>query len=329
MFTVKRIKNRVECGKPGSARVSRSSLTFSNWSILGLMLLILWGFGLYPAVAQSSWTLTLFKVWVPENADQKPLRNPGGVCTDPEGMVYVADTGNHRLVVFDKQGRWVREIGGLGIGAYQFNRPSDVTAKLGLDLLVADAGNDRIQRFNRRLGYIATIRDQRAFTEPISLDVSTFGDFFVMDGSRRRLVKIDALTKEVVIFGGIESGSGELEDPKDVDVQGEEIVWVADGVSGNVVQFDLFGNYLTSHYLGDRVNVRGIAAGKDCIWIAAQSGVGCLSKGRLQWCLEEDDLKQAGLISIDDLAVSRGNLIVLDGTGGKIAWFRIEGYGSR
>ena len=329
MITLKRIKNMVECGNQGPASTSRSSLTFSNLSVLGLMLLNFCGFGLYPALAQPSWTLTLVKVWVPENADQKPLRNPGGVCTDPEGMVYVADTGNHRLVVFDKQGRWNREIGGLGIGAYQFNRPSDVTAKLGLDLLVADAGNDRIQRFNRRLGYIATTRDQRAFTEPISLDVSSFGDFFVLDGSRRRLVKIDVLTNEVVIFGGIESGSGELEDPKDVDVQGEEIVWVADGVSGNVVQFDLFGNYLASYHLGDGVDVRGIAVGKNCIWIAAHNRIGCLSKGRHVWCFEQDDLKQTGLISVDDLAVSRDNLVVLDRSGGKIAWFRIEGDGSR
>lgn len=277
----------------------------------------------YPAIAQSQCTLSFVMKWSGGEKGAKPLRNPGGMCVDPEGYVYIADTGNHRLVVLDSKGKWVREIGGIGIGANQFSRPSDVTAKLGLDILVADAGNDRIQRFNRRLGYISTSKNLTAFTEPVSLDVSEFGDMFILDGSRRQIVKIDALVSQLVFFGGVGSGSGELEDPKDVDVKGSEIVWVADGSTGNVVQFDLFGNFLTSYHIGDDVDVRGVASGERFVWVAANDRVGYISqRGKFNLCLDKSDLIQLGVTSADDIAVSKQHVIILDSSGGSVWWFQ-------
>ena len=162
----------------------------------------------------------------------------------------------------------MNEIGGQGVGSYQFNRPSDVTAKLGLDILVADAGNHRIQRYNRRWGYIATIANTQAFTEPLAVDVSSFGDIFILDGDRRHVVKIDVVSNQIVEFGGVGSGSGELTDPKDIAVQGDQSLWVADGVSGKVIQFDLFSNYLQSRQLGGGIEVQAVA-----VW--ENSSLGC------------------------------------------------------
>ena len=183
--------NRIKPGlgaNPVSKKKSSMNTTFSYGIVVWLITIML-GMVAYPAVAQPPCTLSFVAKWSAEEKGLKPLRNPGGVCAGPEGYVYVADTGNHRLVVLDSRGKWVREIGGLGIGANQLNRPSDVTAKWGLDILVADAGNDRIQRFNRRLGYISTTKKTAAFTEPVSLDVSEFGDVLILDGNRRRIAK--------------------------------------------------------------------------------------------------------------------------------------------
>jgi DNA-binding beta-propeller fold protein YncE len=216
----------------------------------------------------------------------------------------------------------VREVGGIGIGANQFSRPSDVTAKLGLDILVADAGNDRIQRFNRRLGYISTTKKSDAFTEPLSLDVSEFGDLFILDGSRRRVVKINALVSQLVFFGGVGSGSGELEDPKDVDVKASETVTVADGSTGDVVQFDLFGNFLASYHIDDDADVCGVASDEKYVWVAANDRVGYINqRGKFILCLSKSDLEQLGITSADDIAVSKQHVIVLDSSGGKIWWF--------
>ena len=277
------------------------------------------------AQTPSEFILVPYQQWSAKYEDQRPLRNPLGICFDPEGLVYVADTGNHRVVVFSPEGRWFREVGGLGSGTNQFNRPSDVTIKLGLELLVADAGNDRIERFNRRLGFIGTIHIDDAFTEPISLDVSTSGDYFILDGTRRQAVKIEVLTGQVVPFGGIDSGVGQLEDPNDIRVRDEESVWVADGLSGDVVQFDLFGNYIARFHVGDSVDVQGLAVGGGGIWVTVGDRVGYLrSRGTITWYLNQDDLKNLELSSASGIAVSGNRMVLLDGIGGKLTWFQIQ-----
>jgi hypothetical protein len=274
--------------------------------------------------AQSNWKLTPIRVWSGQDSGLKPLRNPSGICSGTDGTIYVADTGNNRVMVFDSTGRWVKEIGGLGLGSYQFNRPSDVTAKSGLDILVADTGNDRIQRFNLRLGYISTIANSQLFTEPTALDMSSFGDIFILDGNRIQVVKINALANRIVEFGGTGSGSGELSDPRDLSVQGNETVWVADGVSGNAIQFDIFGNYLQRRNMGEGIEVRGITVRDNLVWIAAGDRIGCFNDQiPITWFLQSEELKQLQLSSIDKICLNQGSLVILDSTSGKIAWFRI------
>ena len=62
------------------------------------------------------------------------------------GRVYVADSGNHRVVVFDTSGTVLSRIGFAGSAPGRFVEPTDVSAAEGLHLYVLDEGNERIQR---------------------------------------------------------------------------------------------------------------------------------------------------------------------------------------
>ena len=326
MTTANSINSIKNLKRPGlDEKSSRGGgMSFLPWMILGGIILSNINLNSRLLYAQSNWKLIPIKVWSGQDGGLKPLRNPSGICSGSDGSIYVADTGNHRVVVFDSSGRWMKEIGGLGLGSYQFNRPSDVTAKSGLDILIADTGNDRIQRFNRRLGYISTVSNSQFFSEPTALDVSSFGDIFILDSDQRQVVKIDALANRIVMFGGTGSGSGELTDPKDIAVQGNESMWVADGISGNVVQFDVFGNYLQQRHIGDGIEVRGIAVRDNIIWIAAGDRVGSFSeRTQIQWYLQTEELKQLQLISADKICLNQSSIIILDSSSGKIAWFQI------
>ena len=90
----------------------------------------------------------------PEDAIQDLLLvRPQALAIDPEGFVFVVDTGNNRIVKFDRRGRFVSAIGGFGWEREQFDRPLDISVKNGLDVFIADFNNERIERYDRKLNY--------------------------------------------------------------------------------------------------------------------------------------------------------------------------------
>jgi hypothetical protein len=50
----------------------------------------------------------------------------GDIQVDTDGNIYVLDSGNHRLQVFDKDGKYLRTIGKRGQGPGEFNAPSSL-----------------------------------------------------------------------------------------------------------------------------------------------------------------------------------------------------------
>ncbi|MCK4601987.1 MAG: NHL repeat-containing protein, partial [Phycisphaerae bacterium] len=92
------------------------------------------------------------------------FNRPEDVAVGPNGYIYIADTGNHRIQVFDKDGAYQGQFGSYGDGNGKFNSLSGLavsgwvlkagTNPLGPDrvadffyLYVADTLNHRLQRF--------------------------------------------------------------------------------------------------------------------------------------------------------------------------------------
>ena len=75
------------------------------------------------------------------------LSSPDGIAVDPQGRVHVADNENHRVHVFDANGRFVYYYGEPGSGTGQFNDPHDIAVHQDGRVLVLDSGNHRILAF--------------------------------------------------------------------------------------------------------------------------------------------------------------------------------------
>jgi hypothetical protein len=70
------------------------------------------------------------------------------VAVDARGRVYVADTFNDRIQVFDNTGAYLTAIGGdWGTNTGQFRRPHAVDVDSASNVYVADRYNHRIQKF--------------------------------------------------------------------------------------------------------------------------------------------------------------------------------------
>jgi DNA-binding beta-propeller fold protein YncE len=74
------------------------------------------------------------------------LRRPVDVAFGAGGALYVADLDNHRVVVFDRAGAFVRDFGAWGWFPSLFSGPRGVATALGR-VFVADTENHRVQVF--------------------------------------------------------------------------------------------------------------------------------------------------------------------------------------
>ncbi len=72
---------------------------------------------------------------------------PTGVAVDKEGNLYVADTLNNRIEIFDADGQFIRSWGKNGDGPGYFARPKGVAIDSDGHVWVADGMQDRIQVF--------------------------------------------------------------------------------------------------------------------------------------------------------------------------------------
>jgi len=74
---------------------------------------------------------------------------PQGVAVDAEGTVYVTDTMNNRVEIFDADGNFISEFGKNGDGPGYFARPKGIAVDSDGHIWVADQIQDRLQVFNR------------------------------------------------------------------------------------------------------------------------------------------------------------------------------------
>jgi hypothetical protein len=72
------------------------------------------------------------------------IKYGGGLACDQLGNVWVADSGEGRILKFDPAGRFLKKFGKRGQGPGEFSRPMTIHVMEDGDLLVLDFGNQRM-----------------------------------------------------------------------------------------------------------------------------------------------------------------------------------------
>ena len=119
------------------------------------------------------------------------LQRPVSVAVDRDsGLVYVVDNGGidspqHRVVVYDSDGRLRRVLGARGDGPGQFNLPTDAVVGDDGTLYVLDSGNFRVQMFDssgKFLGQWGSVGNGFGqFARPRSIAVDSQGHLYITD----------------------------------------------------------------------------------------------------------------------------------------------------
>ncbi len=179
----------------------------------------------------------------------------------PQGIVYVVDAGIDALVRLHPETNKREELGGPGFEAGAFLSPADVDATNGLVLVVADAGNHRIQRFTNEFRLLEELsvlagRDNLSGIEtgvrtipasaprgsPVSVASASDGALYAVDAATDRVIKWNANRSVAWTLGGSGAPLGRLRTPVDLALS-DEWLFVADRGRGAVLVYDHFGNY--------------------------------------------------------------------------------------
>jgi len=115
--------------------------------------------------------------------------HPQALALDNNDNIYVSDTGNHRIRVFNAAGKVLNKFGIQGARLGEFNNPSGITSDVDSNLLVVDEKNFRIQIFTQKgvyknkFGKRGTGRSE--FLSPMGVVTDSKRNIFVTDRDAR------------------------------------------------------------------------------------------------------------------------------------------------
>lgn len=212
------------------------------------------------------------------------------MAIDPFGFLYVVDAGQAAVVKLAPGGVPVAVLGGPGSAEGEFDEPSDVDPTNGLVLLVADAGNGRVQRFSKAFAFLgaflagrvdasspvgarSTYRryEERSDVVPVGRPVAVASaganDVFAVDADQHVVLKWDAQRRLVDAIGSYGEGEGALADPVAVATDGTRSLFVADRGHRSVLVYDLFGGYVRAIGAGRLDDVRALVVRGGHLWV--------------------------------------------------------------
>jgi RHS repeat-associated protein len=102
------------------------------------------GSATYTATTSNAVPPIYVRQWGSEGTGTSQFKAPSYAAVG-KGLVYVSDTGNNRVQVFNESGKYEKTLGSLGTELGKFKEPEGVAADAHSNVYVADSGNKRLE----------------------------------------------------------------------------------------------------------------------------------------------------------------------------------------
>jgi len=208
----------------------------------------------------------LFNIY---GAEKTPLNRPLSVIVSGN-KIYVADTGNQRIQVFDNSGNPLFTFGKNGAGKGEFRFPYGMAADKSGQLYVADMYNGNVQVFSKDGNFIKYFGSTADFIKPAGLFID--GEtLYITDVALHKVMVFDLGGKKIRELGKKGKAPGEFDSPNAVTVANGNVI-ISDSGNDRVQVFNKLGQF--AYYLGE-----GAKGGK--VSFVNPRGVGVDAKGTI------------------------------------------------
>jgi DNA-binding beta-propeller fold protein YncE len=183
----------------------------------------------------------------PKVPDDVTLGSVSAVATDSADRVFVFHRGKRPVLVFDRDGKFLRSWGDDHIKtAHGLRIDADN------NVWVTDIGNHQVMKFDAAGKLLLSLgkkgepgADADHFDRPTDVAVAPGGEFYVADGyGNARVLKFSKEGKLLKQWGKKGSGEGEFNLPHAVCLDAKGRVYVADRENNRVQVFDADGKFL-------------------------------------------------------------------------------------
>ncbi|MBN1119809.1 MAG: TIGR03663 family protein [Anaerolineae bacterium] len=185
---------------------------------------------------------------------QGELNNPHDIDIGPDGKVYVADTNNHRVAIFDADGSLIGSLGRQGYAPTEdvLNEPWGVAVDNEGNVFVADTWNHRVVVYNAAGEYVTTwgvegpneLENVYAFWGPRGIEVDDQGLVYVSDTGNKRVLVFTSEGDYVRTLGSGGTFEGQLDEPVGI-VQGNDgLIYIADTWNQRISVFSTNGLFV-------------------------------------------------------------------------------------
>ena len=169
------------------------------------------------------------------------LERPTGLAVGDKGQVFVADTAEHNIKVYDDKGVLTQIIGKVGEAAGQLNAPTHLSFRDGT-LYVTDTFNARVQLIDEQGNFIKSLGERGLYmgnlVRPKGVTTDSDKRIYIVESFHDYLLIYDQDGRFLLPIGGSGSGVGQFYLPAGAWSDDQDRIYVADMYNGRIAIFD-------------------------------------------------------------------------------------------
>jgi len=177
--------------------------------------------------------------WGSVGNEKGQFSKPNGIAVSKDGLVYVADTENHRVQKFTLDGKFISELY-LGESKFSKDSPVDIAVDKAGNIYVSDPYLNKISKFDSDGNFIKKFGPNVGGypMTPYGLTVDSQGNVYAADGSRDRILYLNKEGSTITIFGSTGISNGQFKVPLDVAMDPQGHLFVVDSNGHRIQKFD-------------------------------------------------------------------------------------------